>query len=652
MEGIRGKILTSFFIVIAVLVISGGFFVIMNFVVINSYEKTMNNLLSEYELIETTQSLTESFNNLIKYINNKERLTEFTETRSDLQNLLIELDNSIVDRESFAIYLGLRNTIKSLIDDCDAGLNSVIVGDYGNVTMYFNLVNEKNNFIKENTSRLLLKELEYLKSVKSNLYLIKQLIQFTALALFLLMIFFSIFYALKFSDNLIHPLKKLTSLADSVKKGNLDIFIGKEFLKEKDEISSLAISFGSMVHSLKNNILKLRQYLDAAGILVMTFDLDGHVLSLNRKGAEILGITEKEIFTKNWINIFVIESDRKKTKDFLNITLSEISFKDNLENIIINSQGEEKNMVWRFRTLRDSDNRLQSILATGVDVTELNRAKVTINQLKELDKLKNEVLNIATHELKTPLISIVGLSEVIKNKPAGLSPEYLEYISIINSEGQKLSRLIKSMMAVNRNELGKITVNNEDMSLSQLLDFLQPPLEMLVKRSSSNLIIENKIGDVKIISDKERISQVVYNFVDNAVKYGPHGQNIKLEIDAEGSSEIKFSVIDQGQGISEELQKKLFIKFSQLEPSLSRSQDGMGLGLYICKQNIEALGGRIGVESKNGQGSTFFFIIPFSNNSENQPTNTLSNSKKLLVSVKKDKSKTLVKSKKSLTKNK
>lgn len=233
MEGIRGKILTSFFIVIAVLVISGGFFVIMNFVVINSYEKTMNNLLSEYELIETTQSLTESFNNLIKYINNKERLTEFTETRSDLQNLLIELDNSIVDRESFAIYLGLRNTIKSLIDDCDAGLNSVIVEDYGNVTMYFNLVNEKNNFVKENTSRLLLKELEYLKSVKSNLYLIKQLIQFTALALFLLMIFFSIFYALKFSDNLIYPLKKLTSLADSVKKGNLDIFIGKEFLKRK-----------------------------------------------------------------------------------------------------------------------------------------------------------------------------------------------------------------------------------------------------------------------------------------------------------------------------------------------------------------------------------------------------------------------------------
>jgi signal transduction histidine kinase len=111
-------------------------------------------------------------------------------------------------------------------------------------------------------------------------------------------------------------------------------------------------------------------------------------------------------------------------------------------------------------------------------------------------------------------------------------------------------------------------------------------------------------------SDKIKISQVIYNFVDHAVKYGPRNQTISVTLSKVDAKTAKVAVTGAGAGISEDDQKKLFLKFSQLEPSLSRSQDGMGLGLYICKQNIENLNGQIGVFSKPNQGATFYFTLP------------------------------------------
>jgi signal transduction histidine kinase len=221
-------------------------------------------------------------------------------------------------------------------------------------------------------------------------------------------------------------------------------------------------------------------------------------------------------------------------------------------------------------------------------------------------------MNIATHELKTPLISIVGLSEVMEKKPETLSPDYKNYISIIHNEGLKLSNLIKTMLSSTRNELGKTTIAKERFDLAVLLLSLKTSLKVLVKRTESQVAFEIKTKgtEAEINSNKDKISQVVYNFVDNAVKYGPKNQTISILLSKPDEKTLKVEVAGAGAGISVDDQKKLFMKFSQLEPSLSRSQDGMGLGLYICKQNIENLGGQIGVVSASGQGATFYFTLP------------------------------------------
>jgi signal transduction histidine kinase len=283
---------------------------------------------------------------------------------------------------------------------------------------------------------------------------------------------------------------------------------------------------------------------------------------------------------------------------------------DTIENILISKDKLEKSIVWHFSVLKNENNAPQAILGTGVDVTELVAAKVTINQLKEVDRLKNEVLNIATHELKTPLISIVGLSEIMEKQPKTVPDDYQKFISLIHTEGLKLTNLIKTMLTASRNEIGKTAVNIEKFVFDELILSMKTSLGVLTKRTESQIAFDIQATGINMESDKLKISQVVYNFVDNAVKYGPKNQTITVSVIKPNEQSVRLAVTGAGQGIAKEKQKSLFLKFSQLEPSLSRSQDGMGLGLYICKQNIESLGGEIGVSSEINQGATFFFTLP------------------------------------------
>jgi len=361
---------------------------------------------------------------------------------------------------------------------------------------------------------------------------------------------------------------------------------------------------------LKAERNKLQQYLDIAGVIVLVFDYNNKVLLINKKGCEILNVSSAELIGRNWINEYVAQKYQLQTSGFLAYLIGNTASMDTLENVIISKDKLEKNIVWHFSILKEENNLTPAILATGVDVTELTKAKMTINQLKEVDKLKNEVLNIATHELKTPLISVVGLSEVMEKQPKNIPPEYQNFISIIHSEGIKLTNLIKTMLTASRNEVGKIAVVKEKFNLVDLVNSLRTSLGMLVKRTDSEIKFNIQEEKIELDSDKARISQVIYNFVDNAVKYGPAKQTIEINLFKSDSKYVQVEVKGAGHGISKELQKSLFKKFSQLEPSLSRSQDGMGLGLYICKQNIENLGGQVGVKSELNQGATFYFTLP------------------------------------------
>lgn len=244
-----------------------------------------------------------------------------------------------------------------------------------------------------------------------------------------------------------------------------------------------------------------------------------------------------------------------------------------------------------------------------IESQEIANQVATITELKKLDRLKNEVLNIATHELKTPLISIVGLSEIMQKQGKNFTEEQKKYLGIIHDEGAKLTGLIRNMLTSIKQDNGQMVGAKEEFDIRELILSLKTSLDMIVKRTSSKVEMRLPETGVKVISNRESISQVIYNLVDNAVKYGPENQIINLTLDLPYGRFARVLVADSGAGISTEAQQKLFLKFSQLEPSLNRSKEGMGLGLYICKKTIEELGGIIGVDSQLGKGSTFYFTV-------------------------------------------
>ena len=356
---------------------------------------------------------------------------------------------------------------------------------------------------------------------------------------------------------------------------------------------------------------KLQKYFDTAGVIISIFDTNGRVLFINKKGCEILGYTPGEIIGQNWFVNFVSPNGRAQAQKifekFVSQSVRRVKY---FESPVLTKEQQEKNIAWSYAVLDDEQNQIQAILGTGTDITDLKQAEITIKDLQEVDKLKDEFLNIAAHELKTPLTSIVGLSELLKKHRSGSCASQKKYTGIIYDEAIRLKKVVGQILTVTRYESGKVTVVAEKFVLGDYIASLRPTLEMLAKRTKSEIVLALKTGGVSITGDKEKVAELIYNLVDNAVKYGPDGQTIAVSAKKEGQNFIRIAVADQGKGILEEDQKKIFNKFAQLEPSISRTEEGTGLGLYICKLIAEKLGGKIGVESELGKGSTFYFTLP------------------------------------------
>ena len=356
---------------------------------------------------------------------------------------------------------------------------------------------------------------------------------------------------------------------------------------------------------------KLEKYLSVIGAIVVLFDQGGKVLFINKNGCEILGHEIKDILNKDWFTNFVLEKDRTRATAVFEGLIKEKSDKTKyFKTHVLTKSGKQIAISWGSVVEKDEAGEIRTVLNTGIDITQLEDAKITINQLEELNKLKDDFLNIATHELKTPLTSIIGLSEVMNGQSQALNPESQKYINIINAEGHKLNHIIKRILRVTRFESDREIIFNEKINLKKVIFSFLPSLEVMANKKDVKIVIDIKDKNINLISDKEKISEVIYNLVDNAIKYGPGNQPITIAIHKPKKELVKIEVKDRGPGISPESQKKIFDKFVQLEPFLIRSRDGTGLGLYICKLIVNSLGGKIGVKSVLGKGSNFFFTLP------------------------------------------
>ena len=244
------------------------------------------------------------------------------------------------------------------------------------------------------------------------------------------------------------------------------------------------------------------------------------------------------------------------------------------------------------------------------DLAQKNEALERSNQeLLKLNRLKNRFLGIAAHDLRNPLISIRGLSELLVAETFGsLTSDQKQYIEIIHTTSDEMLALVNDLLDVSVIESGKLDLRLEKGSLGHLLENRCKISSIIARRK--DITLHTDFAQIpEVMFDPNRIAQAFDNFTSNAIKYSPPGSNVYIRMTQE-DGKVRVCVRDEGPGISEKDQRRMFGAFERLSAQPTGGEKSTGLGLAIVKKIIEAHQGSLEVESQVGSGSSFSFKIP------------------------------------------
>ena len=245
-----------------------------------------------------------------------------------------------------------------------------------------------------------------------------------------------------------------------------------------------------------------------------------------------------------------------------------------------------------------------------------------VTREREVDRMKTEFVSLVSHELRTPLTSIKGFTEMVLDGDAGeVNEEVAEYLGIVHSNAERLVALVNDLLDLSRIESGRIQIKAEPVDLGAVVENVIVTLRQKIAEKGQRLGVDVDPAATAVMGDRDKLVQVLTNYVSNAHKYTQAGGAIRVEVTVEGSF-ARVAVIDNGHGIAPDDQARLFTRFYRVDNELTREVGGTGLGLSIVKQLVELQGGATGVESALGAGSTFWFTVPLAVASTSSATAT------------------------------
>jgi len=259
----------------------------------------------------------------------------------------------------------------------------------------------------------------------------------------------------------------------------------------------------------------------------------------------------------------------------------------------------------------DTDNGTLTTAAVR-DISERRRLEdARRRSLEEANRLKSEFLANMSHELRTPLNSIIGFAKLMYHGRVGpMSDAHREYLGDILNSSNHLLQLINDVLDLSKIEAGRMEFYPEPVVLAQLIGEVRDSVRALAASKRITLTIEVSPQCVDIQLDPGKLKQVLYNYLSNALKFTGDGGRVRVSAQLEDPRHLRIEVSDTGSGIRAEDLPKLFTEFQQLDASAAKRHQGTGLGLALTKRIVVGQGGRVGVSSTFGEGSTFFAILP------------------------------------------
>lgn len=429
-----------------------------------------------------------------------------------------------------------------------------------------------------------------------------------------------------FSKTITRPIEKLMITAQEISAGNLS---KRAKIKSKDEVGQLAVSFNKMVESLLSAEKYSQGLIETMPTSLVVISPDTTIQSANPSSLNLLGYTGKELTGKPITKIF--SYSKTKLSIFTGDKFKELikkGFVKNVEMAYQTKKGEEIPVVVSASVMKDEKGKMISIIVAARDIrvykqlekerveTERSKryeAEKYAKELEDLDKMKDDFLNITAHELRTPLFPIKSQVEYLLSEELGkLTKEQRSSLEMIQRNEKRLHNLVVDVLDVSKIKSEKLRVIPEKTNITELIRNVIEDLRPEAGKRDIDLTIKEPFDLPEIVADAKRIVQVLSNLVNNAIKFTLERGKIVVEARKE-NDQVIISITDTGVGISQENIEKLFTPFFQVETGLVREQRGTGLGLAISKGIIKAHGGKVWAESEGeGKGSTFTFTLPIS----------------------------------------
>ncbi|WMJ73041.1 PAS domain S-box protein [Cytophagaceae bacterium ABcell3] len=340
-------------------------------------------------------------------------------------------------------------------------------------------------------------------------------------------------------------------------------------------------------------------------------DVYGRITMISPSGCQLSGYAEEDIIGKHISNFYV--SPKKQT--VLIRELLKTGTVKNYENNLLMRDGSLVEFISNIRLIYNKEGKPIAVEGVSRDITYLKKASDELLKAKEIAerslKVKENFLANMSHEIRTPMNGIIGMIDLLIE--TSLDPEQKRFVQTIKKSSETLLSILNDILDLSKIEAGKMQLRITSVAIESTIDKLHSMFYQQANSKGIDLTVKIDEDIPKfILADETRLLQILSNLTSNSIKFTDNGSvdiSLKLNGHKEGTYTIKAEISDTGIGISEENQKLLFEHFSQIDNSSTKAYGGTGLGLAISKELCRMMNGQIGVVSKQGEGSTFWFTF-------------------------------------------
>jgi len=367
----------------------------------------------------------------------------------------------------------------------------------------------------------------------------------------------------------------------------------------EDKVKIATAELAERIHDLQESRGRLDAVIDSMQDGLIFYDGGGHVLRANAFMLSLFNVAAKDLLGHSAVEVAAATGEPPLETEHAGLLL--VARDEPAEATMFEVEGPRKRYIRRITS---------PVIGRAAPIGGLVVVYQDITDQKEVEQLKDDFLSIASHELKTPLTSIMGYTQLL-NRRLGSESRKLgseDVIEVIETQCRRMKRLVDDLLDVSRIERGTLQAAHAAVDLPALI----ADVVKKIQATSPEHEFSTHVGReaVRVWGDEDRLEQVLTNLLSNAVKYSPEGGRVEVRLARNGEM-VEVVVQDRGIGIPADQQSRIFSRFYQAESVVrSRRFGGMGLGLFISKAIIDEMGGSISVESSVGHGSTFQFTLP------------------------------------------